>query len=416
MTIPFLEFTPGCITVPDPLTLATTLTFALLLAWQMAIKVRGIRHLRQPLPSLIEDIDCPLALVVLCLRGGDPFLKHSLKLLMDQDYPRYGVQIVVDSPGDEAHGILREVFGVTPPSNVEIQILTERQMTCSLKVSGLLQATRNLPENTGVVAIMDGDAVPHPGWLRELVTPIVRGAGVSTGIRWYAPRRSTLGSLCRFWWSSSAMPILMRLQVPWGGSMAVRGDLMRSDGLRSCLQRAYGEDSVISQYALDHGERIEFPPTLVIVNREEIGVRDFFQFNVRQLISGRTSHDSWPWLVLHSLASCLALIYPLFRLCGLSVGGVADVAFAVYCVTMWSGELAQAIAIRKVLVTRDETITGWNEVGRWVDSALAIIVLPYLHFVAVLHAMTLRRVCWRGVWYRIDGWMSVRIERDEWVD
>lgn len=400
----------------DLLTLTITISLACLLAWQMVMKVRVIRHFRQPLPTLIEDRDCPRAMVVLCLRGGDPYLQQTLKLLMDQDYPRYLVRIVVDSPGDEAHEVLRQAFGETPPSHVEIVNLTERHSTCSLKICGLLQATRTVPDDVGVVAILDGDAIPHASWLRELAMPIVRGeAGVSTGIRWYAPRRSTLGGLCRFWWNSAAMAIVKQQQISWGGTMAVRGDLLRSGELRSRLQRAFGEDSVISGYAIEVGEPIAFPPTLVIVNREETSVRDFYRFDVRQLVSGRTSHKAWPSLVLHSLCSSLTLMYPLWRLCGLPVGALADIAFAVYCLILWAGELAQAQAIRAVLATRNETITGWNEFGRWVDSAVALMVLPGLHLLAVFHAMILRRVCWRGVWYRIRGPLSVTIERDDWA-
>lgn len=75
--------------MPDAISLSITISLACLLAWQLAIKVRVIRHFRQPLPKLIEDHDCPLAVVVLCLRGGDPYLKHTLQRLRDQDYPRY---------------------------------------------------------------------------------------------------------------------------------------------------------------------------------------------------------------------------------------------------------------------------------------------------------------------------------------
>ena len=210
--------------------------------------------------------------------------------------------------------------------------------------------------------------------------------------------------------------MLLWFQIPWGGSMAVRSDLFLNDELRSRLQLAFGEDCAFSQYSLDHGERIVYPPSLVIVNHEEIGVRDFCRFNVRQLISTRVCHHSWPWLVLYSLISSLAMTYPLWRCMGLPVSGLADIVFTLYCFAMWGGELAQASAFRRVLATRNETITGWNEWGRWVDSLLAVIVLPYLHLGAVLHASTLRRVCWRGVWYRVGGRPVLQVERDEWAE
>jgi cellulose synthase/poly-beta-1,6-N-acetylglucosamine synthase-like glycosyltransferase len=96
---------------PDCLALAWTIFLALLLILQLALKTRVIRHMRQPLSPLIEDANCPPAIVVLCLRGGDPFLHHSLGRLIHQDYPRYRVRIVVDSPEDSAQAILSEAIG-----------------------------------------------------------------------------------------------------------------------------------------------------------------------------------------------------------------------------------------------------------------------------------------------------------------
>lgn len=401
--------------MPDPLTTSLAAYLFLLLAVQLALKWWVIRHIRRPLPALLADDECPPALVVLCLRGGDPFLHKSLGLLIDQDYPRYRIRIVVDSPEDEAHQYVRDVLGETPPPHVEVRTLAERYATCSYKMSGILHGTQDLPEGTALVALMDGDTVPHATWLRELATPIVReGAGVSTGNRWYAPHRATLGSMCRFWWNACLLPLMTLFRIPWGGTMAVRSDLIRDEELRRRLRHAYSEDTTIGQFALDRGERIVFPPTLIIVNREEIGVRSFVQFDVRQMIAARITHHSWPWLWLHGILSSLGMMYPLTWLLFVPVGWPADAAFGLYYFTMWGAELVQAFSIRRVLATRNERITGWNEASRWWYAAVAVLVLPYLHLAAAIHAATLRRVCWRGVWYRIGGRPPVQVERDEW--
>lgn len=135
---------------------------------------------------------------------------------------------------------MRDVFGESPPANVEILTLTERYPTCSYKISRMLFGTQVLPLGTAIVAFMDGDEVPHSTWLRELAAPIVRdGAGVSMGNRWYAPQRATLGSLCRFWWSASALPIMTVFQIPWGGTMGVRSDLLQNEELRTRLWRRH---------------------------------------------------------------------------------------------------------------------------------------------------------------------------------
>jgi Glycosyltransferase like family 2 len=404
-------------TVPDSLTLAVVAALALLLVLQLMLKVRAIRHLRRPLPPLIEGADCPPALVILCLRGGDPFLHRSLGLLIDQDYPRYRIRVVVDSPGDEAHQYLRDVFGGSPPAHVEVLTLTERHPTCTYKMSGILFGTQEIPEGTACVALMDGDTVPHRSWLRELATPIVRdGAGVSTGNRWYAPQQLSLGSLCRVWWGASALSLMTLFRIPWGGTMAVRSDLLQDEELRTRLRHAYSEDTTIGQFAVDRGERIEFPPTLVIVNREVIGLRSLFQFDVRQLFAVRLTHHCWPWMALHGLVSSLVLSYPLWRQCCQSVSWEADVAFAVYIGAWGLSEVLQMVSIRRVLATRGERMAGWSEPKRWGYAILALLVLPCLHFIAVLHAATLRRVYWRGVWYRIGGQPPLRVDRDEWAE
>lgn len=402
--------------MPDSITLAVMAALALPLFLQLLLKVHAIRHLRQPQSPLLEGAECPPALVILCLRGGDPFLHRSLGLLIDQDYPRYRIRIVVDSPDDEAHQYLKKVFGESPPAHVEILTLTERHSTCTYKMSGILFGSQNLPEGTACVAFMDGDTVPHRTWLRELATPIVRdGAGVSTGNRWYAPQQLSLGSLCRVWWGASALSLMTWFRIPWGGTMAVRSDLLRDEELRTRLRHAYSEDTTIGQFAADRGERIEFPPTLVILNREVIGMRSLFQFDVRQMFAVRLTHQCWPLMALHGVVSGLTLTYPLWRLCGLPVSGMADVAFAVFIFAWGTIELVQMVSIRQILATRGDRLAGWSEPLRWFYALLALIVLPCLHMAAVLHAATLRRIYWRGVWYRIGGQPPLRVERDEWM-
>src|SRR5438445_469746 len=51
-------------------------------------------------PPITEP--CPNVAVILCLRGVDPSLDGCLHGLLNQDYPRYQVRIVVDCIEDPA--------------------------------------------------------------------------------------------------------------------------------------------------------------------------------------------------------------------------------------------------------------------------------------------------------------------------
>ena len=75
---------------------------ALSIAAQAAMALRLFAALRKGRAAPAADAACPKAVVVLCLRGRDPFLDQCVRALLDQDYPRYDVRIVVDGPDDPA--------------------------------------------------------------------------------------------------------------------------------------------------------------------------------------------------------------------------------------------------------------------------------------------------------------------------
>ena len=78
------------------------LGLSLLALFNIAAAVAAMRLLRRRAPALLSDEEAPPGLVLLCLRGGDPFLAQSLRSLFAQDYPDYRVRIVLDSASDSA--------------------------------------------------------------------------------------------------------------------------------------------------------------------------------------------------------------------------------------------------------------------------------------------------------------------------
>ena len=117
-------------------------------------------------PSDVGDYS-PM-LVVLSLRGADPYLRDSLSRLLNSDYPDVRFRIVIDSADDPSLAIVDTFLTERNDPRVERMILKNRLPHCSGKVSGLLQATESLPDDREIVAWIDGDSLLHRTALKEL--------------------------------------------------------------------------------------------------------------------------------------------------------------------------------------------------------------------------------------------------------
>ncbi|HRX79854.1 MAG TPA: glycosyltransferase family 2 protein, partial [Pirellulaceae bacterium] len=88
-----------------------------------------VRILSRKAPPPAEDATLPKAAVLLCLRGADPNLTHSLRRLLRQDYPDYKLFIAVDSEKDPAWNIVRQTIAELGATNVVVAPLRQRLKT-----------------------------------------------------------------------------------------------------------------------------------------------------------------------------------------------------------------------------------------------------------------------------------------------
>src|SRR5262245_55373130 len=73
-------------------------------------------------PAVAEN-DWPEAAVILSLRGGDDSLRDVLRGLATQNYPRYRIHIVIDSPVDPARHAVRRWQRTHPRVPVTVEYL-----------------------------------------------------------------------------------------------------------------------------------------------------------------------------------------------------------------------------------------------------------------------------------------------------
>jgi hypothetical protein len=369
-------------------------------------------HWRRPRP---EDARCPKTAVILCLRGSDPFLAACLQGVLDQDYPSYDVHIVVDGPDDPACKTVQETLARSGATNVEVQPLADRRPTCSLKCSSILQAVSQLDASHEIIALIDADVVPHRTWLRELVAPLQdERVGAATGNRWYMPASLSWGSLVRWLWNAAAVVHMDWYRIPWGGTLAVKMEAVRKAHLTARWEHALCEDTLLHGALRPLGYRVAWVPSLMMVNREQCRIATFYPWVCRQLLTVRLHHPAWRLLAAHDLATSLALwVGGLSLIVAMATGDGAAARWLLAGIGLQWGVLiavlmGMEVCIRRILAARGEP-TAWLGLCGLARAGPAMVLTLAIYPAAVLCALRLQEVSWRGIRYQVEGPGQIRM-------
>lgn len=379
------------------------------LAVQFLLAAGFVRRLKRSRPLLITDGDAPSAVVVLCLRGGDPFLEKCIDGLVSQDYPRFRVCFLIDSAQDPAAAILRSALSRHAFQNYEIQTLKNPLTTCSLKCSSLIQAIEGLDATVNFVALLDADTVPHRTWLRELATALVpEDVGAATGNRWYMPEQDTTGAMIRYLWNAAAVVQMYCYQIAWGGTLAIKVDSIRRAGLLERWRRSLCEDTMLRKQLATIGQRVSFVPSLMMVNREVCTLGSFVEWVQRQLLTARLYHPLWLAVVGHGLSTAGLLIWGWIVAIQCAIAGdwSSTVVLATALIGYRTGMLLMApwmeSAVAGVVGKRGES-TNWQTELSWARLAWLVFLTQWVYTWALVRCLFIRGVNWRGISYRIQG-------------
>lgn len=374
--------------------------------------ISRLRRWQQP---LLEDASCPQAVVVLCLRGGDPFLSRCIDGLLTQNYPNYEVRFLVDHAEDPAMPILRQALEVSSFKNFRVEVLTSPLTTCSLKCSSLVQAVEGLLESTEIMAMLDADTIPHSNWLRELATALVpKHIGAATGNRWYMPTHCSQGSLMRYVWNGAAVVQMYWYEIAWGGTLAIKLDSIRRAGIVDRWRHAYGDDTMIRNQLSTIGEKVVFVPSLMMINREGCTVASFQSWVKRQLLSARLYHPFWLLVVGHGISSALMILWGLlsciaFLLQGNLLGaGLVFLALLAFHVCMTSMLPWMERAVCAIANARGEDVS-WPGKSNWITVMWIAWLTQWTYTWALVCCLFLKRFNWRGIEYTVAGPWSIKM-------
>ncbi|MBD2355323.1 glycosyltransferase family 2 protein [Tolypothrix sp. FACHB-123] len=384
----------------------------ILLGWlaiQVFLSLIFLWNLRFNQSRILPDEKLPKTAIVLCLRGADPFLPNCLRALLNQNYPQYDLKLIVDRQEDPAWKIAIDTIQELGATNVQISSLRFIRKNCSLKCSSLVQAVSELDESYQVIALVDADTVVHSNWLRELVSPLANPhIGATTGNRWYLPTGKYCGSLVRYIWNVSAVVQMYLYGIPWGGTLAVKTQVLHQTGLVDKWSKAFGEDTMMRSVLGKNKYKVKFVPSLIMLNREESDLPSLRYWLQRQLLASRLYHPWWLAVVGDTI---LTILLPsAIALLALAALFTQQWQTAIFSFSCYCGYM---LALLLLLVTLEKEIQQVLQRQGEAPSKLLpatifkiFLGIPFTQWVyglAMLSSFWMPTVKWRGITYEIKG-------------
>lgn len=376
------------------------------------------------------------AIVLLCVRGHDPFLADTIRALSRQDYPNYRIIVVVDHHQDPGWKVVVDAkieLGLHD-AQLELQELAIRHDHCGLKCSSLIQALESLSSGDAsrVIVTIDSDAVPGKDWLANLVSPLSDPAvGASTSNQWFEPRAWSLGSSVRAVWHAGAIVPTAMLSNPWAGSFAMRQSDLTKSGLVDAWRTSIIDDGPVREGLQQLGKRIEFVPQNIVINREACRLDYCFRYVARMLTWSRLFESTF-WITgIHALVTTtlqvLIVLWCMFEI--VSIGNAASIQaalnglalpLAAVAVVLFGQVLGYYLVRQAILrVTKAPNVTVPAQaqlqdslVSGLIQFAAVCVGVPLANLayaVGCLQAMRAKRIVWRNIAYEIDHGRKVKM-------
>src|SRR2546427_789264 len=203
----------------------------------------------------------PSVAVILPVRGLDVGFDENVRALLSQVYPRYRVLVVADDSADPALLRIQSIAREFP--HVDVATILSDPSPLRGKVNALRSALAHLRPEDEVVVFADSDIRPASDWLRQLVQPLADSTiGVATGFRWYLPPQPMFWSLVRAEWNAVSANVLFDplRSFAWGGSCAVRKDLLVPLRLRDRWRDVFSHDLILTHAGREAGLTIAYAP------------------------------------------------------------------------------------------------------------------------------------------------------------
>src|SRR5438034_9968039 len=207
----------------------------------------------------------PPVVVILPVRGLDEGFDDNVRAILSQAYPRFRILVVADDPAEPAAARARDLAREFP--RIPVTLILSEPATVPGKVNALRSALSHVSSEVEVVVFAYSYIRTPTDWFRPLLQPLADSTvGVATGFRWYLPPRPTFWSLVRAEWNAVGGKVLFdpRRSFAWGGSGAVRKDLLVPLRLEDRWRDVLSDDLILTQAVREAGLKIAYVPAALV--------------------------------------------------------------------------------------------------------------------------------------------------------
>ncbi len=236
----------------------------------------------------------PKAAIIAPHYGWDAQTEESVKPLLSQDYTgEYAVFFVTHAIGDSDCDPSYTHLGRIVNEHHHARALLapnviDNSLPRSQKVQNLITAITELPDDFEIIAFVDADVTVREDWLRLLVEPLQDPRiGATVGARFYYPHTLNLPSLVEAIWVNFQIGAQgdHRFTMVWGGSNAIRRNLIEDANVLQRWENAAIEDHNLTHAVRDSRLKVHFVPDCVTITHTANRTwRQVLEFTNRQMI------------------------------------------------------------------------------------------------------------------------------------
>ena len=329
----------------------------------------------------------PSVTVIVPIRGVDQNLEGNVRSILSQDYDGpVKFVFVLDDLNDPAYRVIEGL--VKNLRNVKV-VLSQGAGKGYALSTGLKYA------DTDVVVFADSDIYVHGDWLRALVNALKLGFLAATTYRFYVPlRRINAASLLRASFNMIGFTAMQSSasRFTWGGSTAIWRWLLDKYNVEYYLKHYLSDDYVLTHIVHREGGSIAFIPEATVLTLEDVGLRDAFNWSVRQLWYVKV-YGFRGFELYIGIYTVYAITLPLAVASFIASGQSAVLAI---------GLLPYVVGVFKDFIR----VSGLRGLGKFYESKisvkyaalLALTSIPNVYFswFASMKTLATKRINWRG--------------------
>lgn len=236
----------------------------------------------------------PKAAIIAPHYGWDTQISENAKRLLDQDYDGdFEIFFVTNQTGtsgyDDSYQPLVEI--ARDQTNARVLLapnIIDNSLPRSQKVQNLMTAIGALSDDVEVIAFVDADSTIQKDWLKLLVQPLQdKNVGAAVGARFYVPQRFNFASLVESIWINFQIAFQgdHALTMVWGGSNAIRRDLLNIGSVLERWENAPIEDHNLTHTVKDLKLKVHFVPDCIAVTQTDNRTwSQILEFTNRQMV------------------------------------------------------------------------------------------------------------------------------------